>query len=99
MGRDTRLAREVCLTDDKVDDLRSSLFRILLTFMLEEPRMITGALEMLRISQSLERVADLATNIAEDVVYMVEGQSMKHGRIGSPADHDADPDPEADQDE
>lgn len=99
VGRDPSLARQVCETDDKVDDLRSSLFRILLTFMLEEPRMISGALELLRISQSLERVADLATNIAEDVVYMVEGQSMKHGRVGSPADYDPDPDPEGAQDD
>ena len=92
VNRDPDLARQVCVTDDKVDDLRHSMYRILVTYMIEEPRLISGALEMLRISQSIERVADLATNIAEDVVYMVEGQSMKHGRVGSPADHDVDHD-------
>ncbi|MDT8368906.1 MAG: phosphate signaling complex protein PhoU [Longimicrobiales bacterium] len=97
IARDPATARVVCVTDDKVDNLRRSLFRILLTYMLEEPRMISGALELLRISQSLERVADLATNISEDVVYLVEGRSMKHGRLESPADYDSTD--EADDDE
>lgn len=95
MRRDTELARQVCVTDDKVDALRHSLYRILLTHMLEDPSKISGALELLRISQSIERIADLATNIAEDVVYMVEGQSMKHGRLGTPPDYDKDPGSEA----
>lgn len=90
VSRDVALAFQVCETDDKVDALRHSLFRILLTHMLEDPSKITGALELLRISQSIERIADLATNIAEDVVYMVEGQSMKHGRMGTPPDYDLD---------
>jgi phosphate transport system protein len=46
--------------------------------MMEEPRRITPALELLLISQNLERIADLSTNIAEDVVFMVEGQTIKH---------------------
>ena len=68
----------MCLRDEKVDNLRRSLFRILLTHMMEEPRRITPALELLLISQNLERIADLSTNIAEDVVFMVEGQTIKH---------------------
>ena len=98
VSRDTELALEVCATDDKVDALRHSLYRILLTYMLEDPSKISGALELLRISQSIERIADLATNIAEDVVYMVEGQSVKHGRMGTPPDHDLERDADAEGD-
>ncbi len=98
VSRDTELALHVCETDDKVDALRHSLYRILLTHMLEDPSMISGALELLRISQSIERIADLATNIAEDVVYMVEGQSVKHGRVGTPPDHDLERDSDRDGD-
>lgn len=92
VSRDTDLAFHVCETDDKVDALRQSLYRILLTHMFEDASMISGALELLRISQSIERIADLATNIAEDVVFMVEGQSMKHGRVGTPPDYDPEQD-------
>ncbi|MCG6955805.1 MAG: phosphate signaling complex protein PhoU [Gemmatimonadetes bacterium] len=77
--RNAGTARMVCITDDKVDNLRGSLFRILVTHMLEEPKRIGGALELLLVSQNLERVADLSTNIAEDVVFLVEGRTIKHG--------------------
>lgn len=79
VSRNTGTARLVCLTDDKVDDLRSSMYRILVSHMLEQPRLISGALELLLVSQNLERIADLATNIAEDVVFLVEGRTIKHG--------------------
>lgn len=75
-------ARMVCATDDKVDNLRRSLFRILVTHMLEDPKRIGAALELLLISQNLERIADLSTNIAEDVVFLVEGRTIKHGVEG-----------------
>jgi phosphate transport system protein len=78
VARNPSSARLVCQRDEKVDNLRRSLFRILLTHMMEEPRRITPALELLLISQNLERIADLSTNIAEDVVFMVEGQTIKH---------------------
>lgn len=71
-------ARAVCLRDDRVDDLRRSLYRILVTHMLEDTRRITSALELLLVAQNLERVADLATNISEDVVFLVEGKTIKH---------------------
>ena len=80
--RNPSMAREVCATDDKVDDLRRSLFRILVTHMLEDPTLITGALDLLLVSQNLERIADLSTNIAEDVVFLVEGRTIKHGADG-----------------
>lgn len=75
---DTRGARDVCRSDDKVDALHESLFRILLTHMMEDPRWIGPSINMLLVSRNLERVADLATNIAEDVVYLVEGRTIKH---------------------
>lgn len=79
VSRNAGTARMVCLTDDRVDDLRRSMFRILVTHMLEDPKRISGALELLLISQNLERIADLATNISEDVVFLVEGRTIKHG--------------------
>ena len=79
VARDPALARFVCVTDDKVDDLRRSMFRILVTHMLEDQKRLSGALELLLISQNLERVADLATNVCEDVVFLVEGRTIKHG--------------------
>ena len=88
VARNPSSARHVCLRDEKVDNLRRSLFRILLTHMMEEPRRITPALELLLISQNLERIADLSTNIAEDVVFMVEGKSIKHLPDASLSDDD-----------
>jgi phosphate transport system protein len=75
---DAALGREVCLRDDKVDALNRSVFRILLTHMMEDPHIIGAALELFLVSRNLERVADLATNIGEDVVFLVEGKSIKH---------------------
>ncbi|HEX6816318.1 MAG TPA: phosphate signaling complex protein PhoU [Gemmatimonadaceae bacterium] len=75
---DGTLGRDVCKRDDQVDALHDSLFRILLTHMLEDPTTISAALELFLVSRNLERVADLATNIAEDAVYLAEGKSIKH---------------------
>lgn len=75
---DGTLGRDVCRRDDQVDALHDSLFRILLTHMLEDPTTISAALELFLVSRNLERVADLATNIAEDAVYLAEGKSIKH---------------------
>jgi phosphate transport system protein len=75
---DAPLAREVCRRDDAVDSLHDSVYRILLTHMMEDPRLIGAGMELLLVSRNLERVADLATNIAEDVVFLVEGKTIKH---------------------
>src|SRR5687768_16369417 len=75
---DARAGREVCLRDDKVDALHDSVFRILLTHMMEDPHTIGAGMELFLVSRNLERVADLATNIGEDVVFLVEGKSIKH---------------------
>ncbi|MGH7560356.1 MAG: phosphate signaling complex protein PhoU [Gemmatimonadales bacterium] len=82
---DAAAGREVCLRDDKVDALNRSVFRILLTHMMEDPHIIGAALELFLVSRNLERVADLATNIGEDVVFLVEGKSIKHHAEDRPA--------------
>ena len=65
-------------TDDEVDALKEQIFRELLTFMMEDPRTIPRAIRLILISRYLERVADHATNIAEMVIYMVEGKMVRH---------------------
>ena len=78
-------AREVCRRDDRVDQLHDSVFRILVTHMMEDPRRIGSAMSLFLASRNLERIADLATNIGEDVVFLVEGRSIKHGLGSKPA--------------
>ncbi len=75
---DAAAGRAVCAKDDKVDALNHSMFRILLTHMMEDPHSIGAAMGLFLISRNLERIADLATNIGEDVVFLVEGKSIKH---------------------
>jgi phosphate transport system protein len=76
---DGALGRDVCARDDQVDTLHESVFRILLTHMMADPRTINPSLEYLLVSRNLERVADLATNIGEDAVFLAEGKNIKHG--------------------
>jgi len=75
---DGALGREVCRSDDEVDAMHNSVFRILVTHMMEDARTITPSLELLLVSRNLERVADLATNIGEDAVFLAEGKQIKH---------------------
>ncbi|MBA2293472.1 MAG: phosphate signaling complex protein PhoU [Gemmatimonadales bacterium] len=75
---DAVAGRDVCRRDDKVDALHNSVFRILLTHMMEDPHMISAGMDLFLVSRNLERVADLATNIGEEVVFLVEGKSIKH---------------------
>lgn len=77
-GRDTTLARKVCRKDDFVDNLTEQIFRELLSFMLEDSRSISRAVRLVYIGKYYERIADHATNIAELVVYMVEGKIIRH---------------------
>jgi phosphate transport system protein len=78
VNRDTELARKVCRDDDFVDDLTEQLFRELVSFMLEDSRTITRAARLTFIGKYYERIADHATNIAELVVYLVEGKIIRH---------------------
>ena len=75
---DGALGRAVCQADDAVDSLHDSMFRILLTHMMADPHTINASLELLLVSRNLERVADLATNIGEDAVFLAEGKQIKH---------------------
>ena len=79
---DGALGREVCRADDEVDAMHNSVFRILVTHMMEDARTITPSLELLLVSRNLERVADLATNIGEDAVFLAEGKQIKHHAEG-----------------
>ncbi len=78
VARDTGKALDVWRRDDQVDGLYRQLFRELLTFMMEDPKTVTRALHLLLVARNFERIADHATNIAEDVVYYVEGRDIRH---------------------
>jgi len=75
-------ARQVIAKDDRVDRLQDSLFRVMLTHMPESN--VSGCLQVILIGRNLERIADLATNISEDVVYMVRGTTIRHQGGGLP---------------
>lgn len=75
---DVETARLVIESDDEVDDLNRKMFRIMQTDMAENPGNIECDINLLTVSRNLERVADLVTNIAEDVIYMVEGDIVRH---------------------
>jgi phosphate transport system protein len=78
MRDDTTLAEEVIARDDEVDGLNYQIYRELLSYMAEDPSTITRATRILFVSKYLERIADHATNIAEMVVYMVKGRTIRH---------------------
>jgi phosphate transport system protein len=75
---DSALARKVLADDDLVDELMEQIFRELLSFMIEDPQTISRAIRLSFIAKYIERVADHATNIAELVVYLVEGKIIRH---------------------
>jgi phosphate transport system protein len=78
--RDAAMARRVLAQDDEVDALKDQLFRELLTYMMADTGTIERALALLLVSRCLERIADHATNIAEDTIFMVEATDVRHGR-------------------
>jgi phosphate transport system protein len=80
INEDASLAKSVCERDGLVDSLRDQVLRELVTFMLSDSKTIERSLHLTRISGNLERVADLSTNICEDVIFMVKGQVIKHHR-------------------
>ena len=75
---DTSLALKVCKDDEEIDQLNSQIFREVITFMIEDPHTINRAMKISSISKYLERMADHATNIAEMVVFMVDGKMIRH---------------------
>ncbi len=78
VNRDENLARSVLVRDDQVDDLKLQVFRELLTYMISDPTTIKRAIDLILISRNLERIADHATNIAEDVVFVIAGKDIRH---------------------
>jgi len=76
--RDMVLAQHVLDEDDKLDSLKTQVFRELLTYMLQDPATIEAALDLILISRHLERIGDHATNIAEDVIFMVSARDVRH---------------------
>jgi len=75
---DEKLALSVCNADDTIDQLHEQLFRELVAFMADDPRTVSRAMRLLFVSKYLERVGDHATNIAEMVIFMVKGRSIRH---------------------
>jgi phosphate transport system protein len=76
--KDAEMARGVLKRDDEVDQLKDQVFRELLTYMMADPGTIQRALALILISRNIERIADHATNIAEDVIFLVEARDVRH---------------------
>jgi len=76
--RDVLQAQNVIANDDKVDAFKNQIIRELLTYMMGDPRSIERALALILIARHIERIADHATNIAQDVIYMVQGRDVRH---------------------
>jgi phosphate transport system protein len=82
--RDTELARRVLNEDDRLDALKTKVFRELLNYMLKDPATVEPSLDLILISRHLERIGDHATNVAEDVIFMVSALDVRHpGQSGS----------------
>jgi len=81
INEDPQLAMEVCRRDSIIDDLRNQILRELITFMTEHPSIISSCINILRIAENLERIADLTTNIAEDTIFMLQGRVIKHHNL------------------
>ena len=76
--RDTTLAQAVLEADDSLDALKTQVFRELLTYMMQDPHTIEPSLDLILISRHLERIGDHATNVAEDVIFMVSARDVRH---------------------
>ncbi|TAK08432.1 MAG: phosphate signaling complex protein PhoU [Candidatus Manganitrophaceae bacterium] len=81
VNKDATLARRVCAEDEFIDDLTQQIFRELLSYMTENPATITRAIRISFVSKYIERIGDHATNIAEMVVYLVEGKIIRHTKV------------------
>ena len=78
VNRDPKLARSVCARDDVVDGLNDQVVRELTTYMVSDPKTIPRSVHLMIVARCLERIADHATNIAEDVIFMVDALVIKH---------------------
>lgn len=84
VNKDVTVAHEVCRRDKEVDERQAQMFRKLKEIMKEDSEMVSVSLDVFTITKRLERIADLATNICEDVIYMVEGKIIRHKRATDP---------------
>lgn len=75
---DVELAQKILEQDDEVDGLKDSIFRELLTLMIADQNTITRSLDLILVARNLERIGDHATNVAEDVIFMVLGKDVRH---------------------
>ena len=82
--RDTKLAQQVLNEDDRLDGLKTQIFRELLDYMLKDPGTVEPALDLILVSRHLERIGDHATNIAEDVIFMVSALDVRHHTPNTP---------------
>ncbi len=78
---DTELARDVIKRDDQVDALHEQIIRELYTYMAEDPNKIKVGIRLITVASNIERVADIATNLAEEVIYMKEGKMLRHQEV------------------
>jgi len=76
-------AVKVCISDDEVDDLQNKAYDVIKQAIKDNPDRVAYLINLLLISRHLERIADHATNIAEEVVYMIEGEIVRHGRLAT----------------
>jgi phosphate transport system protein len=81
---DAALAQKVLDEDDKLDALKTQIFRELLTYMLQDPATIEPALDLILISRHLERIGDHATNVAEDVIFIISARDVRHHAADQP---------------
>ncbi len=82
--RSVPLAEKVLHEEDKVDAFRDQIFRTLLTYMMADPGTIQRALSLILIARNLERIGDHATNIAEEVIYWIQGRDVRHAKVLKP---------------
>lgn len=87
-GRDLNLADDVLQQEDQVDAFRDQIFRILLTHMMADPRTIQQSLSLILMARNLERIGDHATNIAEEVIYWIQGRDIRHKKLRRPPEFD-----------
>lgn len=83
---DTVMARQICERDAEIDELKATIHAKLTSAMLHEPKVVPRALEMVLVSRNLERVADLATNIAEEAIFVTEARVIKHHAEANPVE-------------
>jgi phosphate transport system protein len=81
IGRDSSLGASVCKRDDEVDNLNNEIFRELFGYMVSDSNNINRAIDLILVARHLERIADHATNIGEDVIYMVKGHDIRHHHL------------------